>query len=99
MFCPKCKTMLKRAGNEWKCPSCDKACATSAPAEKIMMRSDGKEMAVMEELSGTLPKARVECTSCGHNEAYCVIRQTRAADEPETRIYRCVKCSHTWREY
>ena len=28
-----------------------------------------------------------------------VIRQTRAADEPETRIYRCCKCNHSWREY
>ncbi|MCJ2562923.1 MAG: transcription factor S, partial [Candidatus Thermoplasmatota archaeon] len=27
------------------------------------------------------------------------LRQTRAADEPETRIYRCTKCSHTWREF
>jgi DNA-directed RNA polymerase subunit M len=28
-----------------------------------------------------------------------VLRQTRAADEPETKIYRCVKCQHSWREY
>jgi DNA-directed RNA polymerase subunit M len=28
-----------------------------------------------------------------------VMRQTRAADEPTTRIYRCAKCSNTWREY
>jgi len=25
--------------------------------------------------------------------------QTRAADEPPTRFYRCTKCGHTWREY
>ena len=42
---------------------------------------------------------RVECPKCGHYEAFWVMRQTRAADEPTTRIYRCVKCQHTWREY
>jgi DNA-directed RNA polymerase subunit M len=46
-----------------------------------------------------LPKTVVECTKCGHNEAFWVLRQTRAADEPETKIYRCVKCSHSCREY
>ncbi|MEM4865380.1 MAG: hypothetical protein QXY09_02690 [Acidilobaceae archaeon] len=25
--------------------------------------------------------------------------QTRAADEPPTRFYRCTKCGYTWREY
>ncbi|PJB94591.1 transcription factor S, partial [Candidatus Pacearchaeota archaeon CG_4_9_14_0_8_um_filter_35_24] len=24
---------------------------------------------------------------------------TRAADESETKFYRCTKCDHTWREY
>ncbi|MDD2936443.1 MAG: transcription factor S, partial [Candidatus Methanomethylophilaceae archaeon] len=36
---------------------------------------------------------------CAHTEAYFVLRQPRAADEPETRIYRCCKCNHFWREY
>ena len=41
------------------------------------------------------------CEKCGHNEASWVIRQTRAADEPSTRIYQCTnpKCKHKWREY
>jgi len=46
-----------------------------------------------------LPKTNVECPKCFHNEAFWVLRQTRAADEPETKIYRCVKCTHSWREY
>ena len=25
--------------------------------------------------------------------------QTRSADEPTTRFYRCQKCKFTWREY
>lgn len=46
---------------------------------------------------GTLVNA--QCSKCGHDKAYVVIMQTRAADEPPTRIYRCEKCGHTWREY
>ena len=41
----------------------------------------------------------VICPKCGHDKAYVVSIQTRAADEPPTRIYHCEKCGHTWREY
>ena len=58
-----------------------------------------KEMVVIESSQPTLPKTNVECPKCLHNEAFWVLRQTRAADEPETKIYRCVKCTHSWREY
>jgi len=54
---------------------------------------------VLEEITSTLPKTNVDCPKCGHGEAFWIMRQTRAADEPTTRIYRCAKCSHTWREY
>jgi len=39
------------------------------------------------------------CPKCGHTKAYVEIVQTRAADEPPTRIYHCAKCNFTWREY
>jgi len=57
------------------------------------------ETLVLEQITSTLPKTNVDCPKCGHNEAFWIMRQTRAADEPTTRIYRCAKCSHTWREY
>ncbi len=57
------------------------------------------EPLILEEVVETLPRTRIECPKCGHFEATWYLRQTRAADEPETRIYRCAKCSHTWREY
>lgn len=84
--------MCKKCGIEYDPAS------THRP-QTITHKSKGKEMAVLDELSGTLPTADAECPSCGHGKAYWVLRQTRAADEPETRIYRCVKCSHSWREY
>ena len=68
-------------------------------AEVIMTDSKDKETTVITDNVATLPKTRITCPECGHTEAFFVIRQTRAADEPETRIYRCCKCNHSWREY
>ena len=68
-------------------------------AEVIMTDSKDKETTVITDNVATLPKTRITCPECGHTVAYFVIRQTRAADEPETRIYRCCKCNHSWREY
>ena len=102
MFCPKCKSMLvlNRTTNRKECkrPNCGhsedkgKAKITSRNMEK-------KEMVVTEGLEGTLPTAKIICEKCNHNEATWVIRQTRAADEPSTRIYQCTKCKNKWREY
>lgn len=40
------------------------------------------------------------CEKCGTTEAYFRMQQTRSADEPSTRFYRCTnqKCCHNWRE-
>lgn len=81
------------------CRKCGAELAAGKTNQIITAKSRDREMAVLDELSGTLPTADVECPSCGHGKAYWVLRQTRAADEPETRIFRCVKCGHSWREY
>ncbi len=54
---------------------------------------------IIEDDMELLPKTNVVCPKCGHNEAYWILRQTRASDEPETRIYTCTKCGYRWREY
>ena len=40
------------------------------------------------------------CAKCGNTEAYFRMQQTRSADEPSTRFYRCTdqKCCHNWKE-
>ena len=60
---------------------------------------NGKELTVEADAGATLPKTRILCPNCGNTEAYFRLEQTRSADEPETRIYRCCKCNHSWREY
>jgi len=82
--------------------SCKKCGFSGDPSKikgEIKTQREKKVMRVIEEHNDTLPKTNIECSECGNNEAYYVIRQTRAADEPSTRIYECVKCNHKWREY
>lgn len=91
------------SGEEWECRN--PKCGTKKKIEEkdemsVRVRREGEEkgMLVVERKEDTLPKTQVECPKCGNNEAYWVIRQMRAADEPETKLLRCTKCSHTWRD-
>ena len=45
------------------------------------------------------PTVKIDCEKCGHGEAVAWMFQTRSADEPTTRFYRCQKCKYTWRDY
>jgi len=67
---------------------------------KVVKPAKHEEMvAVIEEAKPPLPTTKAKCLKCGHGTAYWWFRQTRGADEPTTRFYRCTKCGHTWREY
>ncbi len=57
-----------------------------------------KKIEVLENLEVN-PKVKILCDKCGNKVAYYWTQQTRGADEPETRFFKCTKCSHTWREY
>lgn len=45
----------------------------------------------------TIPDAAT-CPKCQHDKAYYKELQTRSADEPATLFFKCVQCSHQWRE-
>ena len=64
----------------------------------ILLDDSGKVEVISEEKE-VLPLVSAECTKCGHSMAYHWEIQTRAADEPATRFFKCEKCKHTWREY
>jgi len=98
MFCPKCGSLMLPVDGNFKCNYC--GLVVHAQESKIMTKkAEKKEVAVFETDVEVLPKTRIECPECGNMEAYWIIRQTRAADEPETRIYKCTACGHKWREY
>jgi DNA-directed RNA polymerase subunit M len=98
MFCPKCKSLMFPEGDILVCQKCgytkDKEGSSVVVAEQRK-----KDTVVLEGKNDILPKTRVTCPRCGNKEAYWVLRQTRSSDEPETRIYTCVKCEHRWRAY
>ncbi len=86
LYCRKCKSRTELDNIQ---------CKVSEKIEKNPL--DG--IPVIEEKIVTLPKIDVICPECGHAEAVWWTVQTRSSDEPETRFFRCLKCSFTWREY
>ncbi len=109
MLCPECGSLMRPTKKGGKivfvCPNCGHEARPGAGAgfsvtSKVV--SDPAEKPVIidnpDELI-SLPKVKVICPNCGNTEAWLRIEQTRSADEPPTRIYTCVKCKYTWREY
>jgi len=106
MFCSKCHSLMFPVEGRLACsnPTCGshREVAASDSVHTKVQRSKkehGLETLVVDELTQTMPKTKAECPKCGNGEAFWVMRQTRAADEPTTRIYRCTRCSNTWREF
>ncbi|MFH1820957.1 MAG: transcription factor S [Methanobacteriota archaeon] len=105
-FCPKCGRLMLPKKNEdgvvLVCSSCnhvvkDEKMEGYSVVKKVEPEDD---VLVLDESAKTgLPTAKAHCPSCGHDKAYWWMRQTRSADEPTTRFYRCVKCGKVWREY
>jgi len=99
-FCPRCGSVLIKKKERFGCPKCSytaKGKVKIEATEKI--RKEEKVGILKEKDTNVLPVTTATCPKCGHNEAYFWSTQTRAADEAETRFFRCVKCKHTWREY
>jgi len=101
MFCPKCKRLMRpdKAAGVWLCSACGTKVPLGHGREVGRVEASGQAMTVIETKTITLPTAEEECPKCGNSRAYWVLRQTRGADEPETRIFECTKCGHKWREY
>lgn len=106
-FCPKCGGLLlpkKEKGRTLLvCSSCGYSKeAGNADEYKVVKKEErgGEDVLIIDEgRKPALPTTKMRCPSCGHDLAYWWIRQTRSADEPSTRFYKCVKCGKVWREY
>ncbi|MEM1938535.1 MAG: transcription factor S [Acidilobaceae archaeon] len=109
-FCPNCGGLLQVRRNkdtiELYCPKCNYTLDTKNqllqptkvevkrnPKDRTIVVASKRQLATLEEVKGVI------CPKCGHDKAYFWMMQTRAADEPPTRFYRCIRCNHTWREY
>lgn len=98
MFCPKCKSLLFPKDGILTC-KCGYQREAGKKESRVVTKKREREFVVVEDQAATLPTTDATCPKCGNGKAFWVLRQTRAADEPETRIFRCTKCSHSWREY
>lgn len=96
MFCKKCGSLMKYDDGNLVCD-----CGYSEKGELVVKdkKKEKKKIEVVEEKIETHPIISAECPKCKHDKAYSWSKQTRAADEPETIFYKCVKCGHQWREY
>ena len=102
MFCPECGSILRpkeKAGKKILFCSCGYTKNPEGEAVAITEKSnEGKKIEIIEKLNAN-PKVKMKCEKCGHGVATYWTQQTRGADEPETRFFRCESCGHTWREY
>ncbi|BCU67190.1 transcription factor S [Sulfolobales archaeon HS-7] len=105
-FCPKCNSMLlPRKVNGVSKLVCSKCGYEEESAEKTTLKTTvkhtvhDKTLVIEEETASAQRIKGVVCPNCKNDEAYFWMLQTRSADEPATRFYRCVKCNKVWREY
>ncbi len=96
MFCPKCSGLLFPKDGKMKC-----SCGYVQEEGKISDKKKKKESVIVvdDKKIETLPKMKHDCEKCKSTEAYFWTLQTRSADEPETRFFKCTKCSNVVREY
>ncbi len=101
MFCKKCGTLMLPKEGKIVCSKCGtkKKISKNDSYKTTRSGSKKKELLIIEEDMKTLPTTRAECPTCKNMEAEWWLRQTRSADESETRFFRCTKCKFTWREY
>ena|SRR3989338_4436703 len=99
-FCPRCGSVLEEKRKKFGCVRCGYVSKNKIKIISEEKISAGKEVGVVREKdTDVFPTVPEICSKCGNKEAYFWTSQTRAADEAETRFFKCTKCKHTWREY
>ncbi|MBU0460451.1 MAG: transcription factor S [Nanoarchaeota archaeon] len=103
MFCPECGSILRpkdKGGKRVLFCSCGYSKAPEGESSsEIKEKGDASRKIEVIENVDIRPKIKIPCEKCANNIAYYWTQQTRGADEPETRFFKCTKCSFTWREY
>ena len=105
-FCPHCETRLKKGADASSliCPKCQYIKQNSNQTNKEKSQESDPGLLVMGEddvkkSKGLESTIKIDCEKCHNQEGVWWTFQTRSADEPETKFYRCTKCNHTWRDY
>jgi len=103
-FYPKCEVKLKKSISGLQCSKC--GYTEGEKAKQVVKKITNEEepdfsLLAFEGSEGeeSYSTIKMDCAKCGHDEAVWWMFQTRSADEPTTRFYRCSKCKYTWRDY
>jgi transcription factor S len=104
MFCEKCGSILRpkeKAGKKILYCSCGFSKTPEGEVVEITEKVEpAKKVEIIENVD-VRPKIKMKCEDekCDGKIAYYWTQQTRGADEPPTRFFKCLTCNHTWREY
>uniref|UniRef100_A0A6G1SHL0 DNA-directed RNA polymerase subunit n=1 Tax=Aceria tosichella TaxID=561515 RepID=A0A6G1SHL0_9ACAR len=99
-FCIKCGNRTNVSDGAFVCPACNHS-------ETIRGTVKSTKYSRLKEVDDVLNDANtwknvdcteVKCPKCEHGQAYFMQVQIRSADEPSTTFYRCVSCTHNWKE-
>ena len=100
MFCPKCGSVLVEKKKRFGCVKCGYSTKEKIKLQVTEKMKEKHEIGVLHERESSVwPVTAATCSKCKNNEAFFWSAQMRAADEAETRFFRCTKCKYTWREY
>jgi len=99
-FCPKCGAVLVHKQKNDGCPRCNYSSKGKTKLTVSEKLGEKKKIVVVSEKDNEIHPVITEvCKKCGHDRAYFWTIQTRASDESETKFFKCVKCTHTWKVY
>lgn len=99
-FCNKCKSIIIVKEGKPMCAGCGAKASKKPKIEAAEKIASTEQIAVVNEKeNSTYPIVDNPCPKCKNKKSYFWTTQTRAADESETKFYKCTKCSHTWRKY
>jgi len=99
-FCPKCGAVLIQKRKNDGCPRCSYSSKSRIKLKTSEKIGKKKEVAVVKDKEQEFHPIVTEiCKRCGNDKSYFWTVQTRAADEAETKFFKCTKCAHIRRDY
>mmetsp|Transcript_129 Transcript_129/g.354 ORF Transcript_129/g.354 Transcript_129/m.354 type:complete len:111 (+) Transcript_129:45-377(+) len=104
-FCPTCANLLTitgggYAGVAFRCRSCPYIYRVDEKltCKHVLSRKEVDDVLGGEEAWKDVEQTDSHCPECSHGRAYFKQVQTRSADEPTTRFFRCTNCGHNYKE-